>query len=115
VYQRRRVASQDISMTLWSFATLNYFDDQLYRRLLSRFTPEMVRVAKAQELSNSLWAVATAEIDVGIERDAFDTTFLLPDDQPIPNDPIVSFFGDAAVELMERPNQFNPQEIKVRK
>ena len=69
---RRHVTSQDIGTTLWGLANLGYFDENVYRGLVSRFSPDMVRSCKPQELSNTVWAVATAEIDIGVEKDAFD-------------------------------------------
>ena len=72
----------------------------------------MVRSCKPQELSNTVWAVATAEIDIGVEKDAFDTTFLSEENRPAARDPIASFFGDAAIELIVRPQEFKEQEIK---
>eukprot|EP00977_Amphora_coffeiformis_P021310 scaffold9178_cov176-Amphora_coffeaeformis.AAC.6 len=109
---RRRVTSQDIGTTIWSFATLEFFNDNLYRGLLSRFTPDMVHSCKPQELSNTVWAVATAEIDIGPERDAFDTTFLSQEMRPVPQDLITSFFGEAGAQVIQRPQEFKPQEIK---
>ena len=111
---RRYVASQDIGTTLWSFASLEFFDDRLYRAILSRFSLDMMKKCKVQEMSNSLWAIATAEIELGMDKDAFDTTALPPEVRPSPKDPIVAFFGNAANEMLERPQHFKPQEIKVR-
>jgi hypothetical protein len=109
---KRRVGSQDIGTTIWSFATLGFSDESIYRGVVSRFKPDMAQTCKPQELSNTLWAVATAEIDVGVERDAFDTTFLPGDMRPVPRDPITYCFGLAAEEMMHRPHQFKTQEIK---
>ena len=39
-------------------ATLAFFDDELYRRIVSVFGPDLVRSCKPQELSNTLWAFA---------------------------------------------------------
>ena len=109
---RRQVTSQDIGTTIWSFATLEFYNDNIYRGLLSRFTPDMIHSCKPQELSNTVWAVATAEIDVGFERDAFDTTFLSPEIRPLARDFITNFFGEAGAQVIQRPHEFKPQEIK---
>ena len=95
-------------------ATIGLFDDDLYRRLVSRFTADLV-ASCTTELSNTIWALATAEIDIGIEKDAFDVT-LLPNekDRPYPRDPLTVFMGDVAMQLIQRPRDFKPQEIKVR-
>ena len=94
-------------------ATIGFFDDELYRRLVSVFRHDLV-VSCAVELSNTIWALATAEIDLGIERDAFDVTLLPGDDRPYPRDPVTVFMGDVALQLIQRPHDFKPQEIKVR-
>ena len=109
---RRPVKSQDIGTTLWSLASLSYNSDpDIYRALCARLRSINPSNCKPQELSNSLWGIATAEIDV-FDRDAFDTTLLYGTELPSVNDPIVACFGIAAVELMRRPDDFKEQEIK---
>ncbi|GKY96336.1 hypothetical protein MPSEU_000593300 [Mayamaea pseudoterrestris] len=106
---RRTVATQDIGTTLWSLATMKYFDPKLYRGILARLTPQMISDAKPQELSNILWAVATAEMPVE-DIDAFDTSLVVK--RPKITDQVTYVFGLAGKELMRRPDQFKPQEIK---
>lgn len=95
-------------------ATIGFFDDNLYKQLVSRFTPDLM-ASCTTELSNTIWALATAEIDIGIEKDAFDVT-LLPnnEDRPYPRDPVTVFMGHVANQIIQRPRDFKPQEIKVR-
>ncbi|KAL7555974.1 hypothetical protein ACA910_003238 [Epithemia clementina (nom. ined.)] len=109
---RKIVAPQDIGTTLWSFATLSFIDTRIYRAVASRLVQLNAEKCKPQELSNTLWAVATAEMEVFEDRDAFDTTILHGSRLPEVNDPIVKCFGIAALELMRRPEQFKTQEIK---
>ena len=109
---RRTVNPQDIGTTLWSLATLEFCDQELYRNIAIRLTPEQALRSKPQELSNAIWAFATAEMKIN-DMDVFDTT-LVPSSQrknPI-TDPITACFGVAAFELMRRPHSFKPQEIK---
>jgi RAP domain len=109
--ERRSVASQDIASTLWSFATLEFRGDDVYRGVAYRMTPHQVRRAKPQELSNSVWALATAEIAVQ-DLDAFDTTLVPAALRPHPRDRITECFGMVAEELIRRPYDFKPQELK---
>ena len=109
--QKRFVTSQDVGTTRWSFATMGFYDEDLYRRIAYRFAPTMAPSCKPQELSNAVWAVATAEIVVE-EVDAFDTS-LVPDQlRPKVRDPIVRLFALAADQLMKRPYAFKTQEVK---
>ena len=109
---RRSINSQDIGTTLWSLATLEFCDKELYRNIAVRLTPEQAHRSKPQELSNTIWAFATAELEIN-DMDIFDTT-LVPSSQRKypPRDPITACFGVAASELMRRPHSFKPQEIK---
>lgn len=70
---------------------------------------------KPQELSSMLWAFAKVEI-MPTNLDAFDTTLLRneyrPSSSEISSDPVAACFGIAGEELMKRPQQFKPQEIK---
>lgn len=101
---------------MWSLATLEYFNDDLYRSIASRLSVDHAHRFKPQELSNTVWALATAEVEATYP-DVFDTV-LVPSDQrftgPIRaiKDPITVCFGVAAQELMKRPSEFKTQEIK---
>lgn len=113
---RRKLESQDISTTLWGIASSKFFDRaDLYRAVVARWTPEMAARAKPQELSNSVWALATADV-VPLYPDAFDTTILSPEQRRTPSnpreDPVITCFAMAAQELMRRPDEFKAQEIK---
>ncbi len=112
---RRKVASQDVGTTLWGMASSEFYQPDLYRALASRWTPEMAARAKPQELSNSVWALATADVAAKYP-DVFDTTILAAEQRRAPNslqaDPVISCFALAAQELMRRPEQFKAQEIK---
>jgi len=114
---RRSITSQDISATLWSLSTLEFRDADIYEGIVARLGPDFAKRAKPQELSISLWAVASADIDeelapIMVDRHAFDTSMVAPEDRPQPRDPITKAFGLAAVELMRRPYDFKPQELK---
>lgn len=104
---------KDIGTTLWAFATLEYFDEEIYRAIASRVTVDEAYTFQPQELSNSVWALATAGVEARY-RDAFDTTLvprnLRPSDWS--DDPVTICFEAAANELMRRPHQFKSQEIK---
>ena len=49
---KRRVTSQDIGTTLWSFATMEYYDADFYRSFVRRVDRNKARYTKPQELSN---------------------------------------------------------------
>ena len=109
------VTTQDIGTTLWSFATSGFLDKAVYRRIASRLKTEYSSQFKSQELSNTLWALATAEV-APCYLDVFDTTLLNNESRPNPlvieDDPVTVCFAIAAQELMRRPFEFKPQEIK---
>jgi hypothetical protein len=107
---RRQVTSQDVGTTLWSFATLGYVDDAIYRSLAARISPADAHAYKPQELSNIVWGLKEIEIN---DKDVFDTT-LVPASQRPPRltDPITVCFAVAAQELVRRPHQFKSQEMK---
>ena len=107
---------QDISTTLWSLATVEYLDEEIYRGIASRLTVGGARFFKAQELSNTVWAMATAEITPKYP-DMFDTILIPPENRfsgPLHaiDDPVTLCFGVAAEEIMRRPFEFKTQEIK---
>ena len=112
---RRRVTSQDIGTSLWSFATLEYFDHDLYRAIAARVNNNRASSCKPQELSNTLWALATADV-VPNFIDVFDTSLLPKKARPHPaqaeSDPVIKCISTAAQELMRRPQDFKTQEIK---
>lgn len=112
---RRNVASQDIGTTIWGMASSGFDQPDFYRAIVSRWNPEMAARAKPQELSNSVWALATADVTAKYP-DVFDTTILPPEQRGTPNsrdaDPVIACFALAAQELMRRPQQFKAQEIK---
>jgi hypothetical protein len=66
-----------------------------------------------QELSNSVWALATAGI-IPTNLDYFDTTFNdnINKNMFLNDDPVTLCFGAAADELIKRPSEFKEQEIK---
>jgi hypothetical protein len=66
-----------------------------------------------QELSNSVWALATAGI-IPTNLDYFDTTFNdnINKNVFLNDDPVTLCFGAAADELIKRPSEFKEQEIK---
>ena len=97
-------------------ATLNFLDEDIYRGIASRLTVNGARFFKPQELSNTLWAMATAEVTPKYP-DVFDTVIIPPKDRfngPLRSidDPVTVCFGVAAQELMRRPFEFKTQEIK---
>lgn len=106
---RRKLDAQDLGTTLWGMATLKVYSPHLYRGIVGRLTAPMILKAKPQELSNVLWAVATAELPLS-DVDAFDTSLLYR--VPEAKDHVTRTFGLVARELMRRPDQFKPQEIK---
>jgi hypothetical protein len=108
--------TQDVSTTLWSFATLEYRDEKIYRGVAARLPADRARYFKPQELSNTVWALATAEITPRYP-DMFDTVLIPPNRRytgPLLaiDDPTTLCFGVAAEELMRRPFEFKSQEIK---
>ena len=59
LYPQSSVTLKDIGMTLWSCATLEFVNDNLYHQLASHLNAAEAYTYKAQELSNALWAFAT--------------------------------------------------------
>jgi hypothetical protein len=112
----RRFDGQDVGTTLWSFATMEYVNNEIMLMIASRLRLNLIHTFKPQELSNVCWALATGGI-VPKYIDAFDTTLVSPDKRPrslkdISDDPITMAFASAAQELMRRPEAFKTQEIK---
>jgi hypothetical protein len=108
---KRKATSQDIGMVLWSFATLGFSGDDIYRGISTQVTRQQASAFKPQELSNTVWALATAEVQVE-DVDAFDTSLVPPAQRPKVSDPATACFGIAAQQLMQRPHEFKSQEIK---
>lgn len=127
--RHKEFAPQDISTTLWSFATIGFsleqsstIDNDGERREMENLeniyktAAHCVRLAapdfKPQELSNSLWALATAGV-IPAYLDYFDTTFNDNNDlSSLKDDPVTMCFGAVAKELIKRPFEFKEQEIK---
>ena len=99
-----RPSAQDIGTSLWSFATLEYFNDELYRGIVARVARGRAYISKPQEISNVVWAIATAEMEPS-NIDTFDTTVLrqesLPNPKEVENDPITRCFALAAQRAPE--------------
>jgi hypothetical protein len=70
-------------------------------------------LSNKKELSNSVWALATAGI-IPTNLDYFDTTFNDNINKKflINDDPVTMCFGAVADELIKRPSEFKEQEIK---
>ena len=101
---------------MWSLATLEYPDHEIYRALAARVTVDRARFFKPQELSNTVWALATAEVTPKYP-DIYDNVLIQPRHHLLGalqaiDDPVTLAFGLAAQELMRRPLEFKPQEIK---
>jgi len=101
---------------VWALATSGYDNHDVYRGIVARLSPRHARTAKPQELSNSVWALATAEVPPKFP-DTFDNV-VVPAEQRFSgnlqdiDDPTTACFGIAARELMSRPFDFKSQEIK---
>lgn len=135
---------QDVGTTMWSFATAEYGDYDAFCAGASRLNFRHIRSFKVccihhqrlfvdqsllnlwmclrlgfceqpQEMSNSVWALATAGI-VPKYIHAFDTTLVPTSKRPtramIQSDPITECFGAVASEIMRRPHEFKDQELK---
>jgi len=95
---------------------LNFLGGGRFLNKKRRLTVDGARLFKPQELSNTLWAMATAEVFPKYPE-IFDTV-LVPLDQRFKgplrsiDDPVTLCFGIAAEELMRRPFEFKTQEIK---
>lgn len=127
---------------LWSFATAEYFDYDAFRAGVSRLNLRQIRAFKVgifdinslngatvqtsliaflsfnlqpQEMSNTVWALATAGFAPEHIR-AFDTTLVPSSQRPtkemIMEDPITECFAAVACEAMRRPHEFKDQELK---
>ncbi|CAJ1961283.1 unnamed protein product [Cylindrotheca closterium] len=111
---KRKVTPQDIGTTLWGFASLEFLDESVYRGIAKKVNGRRASKTKPQELTNVLWALATAGM-VPKYAESFDT--LLQKSARTPpheasRDPITNVVAIATQELMRRPQDFKPQEIK---
>jgi hypothetical protein len=139
IERKERFAPQDVGTTVWAYATLGYYSsqeeyslsnvpkslqienvDDIYRAASSIVQILGPAAFKPQELSNSLWAFATAGM-IPKYLDAFDTTMkplkrgkanMASSMDRIRDDPITLCFGAAALELSRRPFEFKEQEVK---
>jgi hypothetical protein len=112
---RRKASPQDLSTSLWSMATIGYANKDVYRSIASRIAEIGEAGSKPQEYSNTLWALATADV-IPKYVHAFDDT-LLPDSVRPPmkeamSDAVTACFAAGASEVIRRPEEFKPQEIK---
>ena len=112
--QRRQLNSQEIANTLWAFATVGYNDVDAFMRVLSLVKESSVNAFTSQGFSNICWAIGTAGIEPRFPN-AFDTTITSSkgqsSNQDIASDPVTSFFGFAAVDVMRRAQQYNSQDF----
>lgn len=94
---------------------MEYFDEAVFKAAVSELTLTKSRSFKPQELSNTVWALATAGA-IPRHIQAFDCTTLKKSHrvplEAIARDPFTACFAAAAKELMRRPEEFKEQEIK---
>jgi hypothetical protein len=72
---RQRFDGQDIGTTMWALATLEYADADIFRTIASKIQINKSHIYRPQELSNMVWAAATAGV-VPKYLDAFDTSLV---------------------------------------
>lgn len=100
---------------MWSFATLEFFHADVFRGIASRLDFQHGRDYKPQELSNTVWALANNPDLTPQFQDIFDVTFApasVRKEMMARADPVTICFATAGNELMRRPYDFKPQEIK---
>jgi len=106
---------QDIGTCLWAMANMEFFDDEVYMTAASRLNRRSAKLYKPQEMSNTCWALATANMKPKY-LSAFDTTLVpsakRPSLEEISDDPVTECFFTATAEMMRRPHQFKEQELK---
>ena len=94
---------------------MEYFDEAVFKAAASELAMHKSHLFKPQELSNTVWALATAGA-VPQYLQAFDSTTVKNSNriskQEIMSDPITTCFAVATTELIRRPYQFKEQEIK---
>jgi len=115
IKRKHQFTPQDIGTTLWSLASMEYFEEDVYRAASSRLSLRHCRSFKPQELSNTVWALATAGL-YPKDLNVFDTTLVLSSKRmtlsEITNDSITECFAAATTELIRRPAEFKEQEMK---
>ena len=94
---------------------MEYYDEDVYKQGASELTLSKSPSFKPQELSNTVWALATAGAIPQFHQ-AFDTTTIKTNHRvskkQIMSDPITACFAAATTELIRRPHEFKEQEIK---
>jgi hypothetical protein len=113
--RRRNVAPNDITISLWSMASVGYLNEDLYKACGTRLAAFDPKSLKPNEWSNVLWSFATA--GVLPENPYFFDMTLLPDlsrrsDEEVSRDPVTTCFHLASVELLRRLREYKPNEIK---
>ena len=95
-------------------ADIGYNDVDAFLRVLSLVRGNAINDFNSQEISNICWAIGTAGIEARFPE-TFDTTITSSNgqssNQNISSDPVTSFFGFAAVDVMKRPQQYNSQDF----
>lgn len=107
-------SSQDIAMTLWSFATTEYGTAEVYKVLASEMNADSADAFKSQEFSASIHALATAKM-VPADLSVFDDTMSEQHGDGGKYQeycPFTECFDTAASELIERTDMFTEQEMK---
>ena len=117
---RKRIGTQDVSSTLWSMASMEYYNEPMFRSILARVgRRDLVGYDhfKPQEISNTLWAIASAGI--GLEYPNIFDVKLLPInvrgkvsvEEAMISDPVTNLFASGATELILRPDEFKVRYI----
>ena len=83
---------------------MEFFDEDIYQGVASRLlSPEITTQCNPQVYANSLWAMATAELEIAGKL-VFDTTLVPVSARAAqPTDPATTVFGMAAKDMMRRP------------
>jgi Protein of unknown function (DUF1601) len=107
------VKPQEISMTMWGFAKLKLVNDDMYRHVASHLNTNNASQFSAQNISNILWALATAGMSVHFDAVSnIDSSLSNPRKHEAGLiDPVLQCCTIAAWEFMMRPHEFNPQDI----
>jgi hypothetical protein len=88
--------------------------DNIYLCLTSHLKSTNASTFQAQDISIILWAFATAGVKVNdkeIQRIATSTHLVTKNSQISTKDPVLQFCAIAAQEFINRPHEFNSQEI----
>jgi hypothetical protein len=108
------VETQHISITLWGIAKLKFVDDSLYLSIASRLQSTNASTFQAQNISNIVWALATAGVNVNdkeIQRSALSPQLITKHSQISTKDQVLRCCIIAAQEFLNRPHEFNSQSI----